>query len=140
MSHILTGENHLTLPHTYSLTEQLRLFRNLLVWEDGKTLRLAHAVPRTWLESGKSVAANEATTMFGPVSYSITSKQDGTMSVHLVPPRRQPPAAITVRLRHPEYKSISKVTGSTLLNVQISAEIISIKDISAPADLIVRFK
>jgi hypothetical protein len=143
VSHILTGENHLTLPHTYSLTEQLRLLRNMLVWEDGEVLKLAHAIPRNWLERGKCVAANDAPTKFGPVSYSITSNKDGSMSVHLVPPNRHPPATITLRLRHPQHKSASSVKGATSLNIKITRDLITITNIpstASTADFIVHFK
>ena len=38
---IKTGENHYTLPHLYSCTDQLRLLRNMLVREEGNALWIA---------------------------------------------------------------------------------------------------
>ena len=60
VSMIATGENHYTLPHLYSCTEQLRLLRNLLVREDGGVLWLGQGIPRAWLEPGKHVAVERA--------------------------------------------------------------------------------
>ena len=66
-----TGENQYTLPHLYSCTEQLRLLRNLLLREDGDVLWIGQGIPREWLENGKHVAVNSATTTFGDVTYRI---------------------------------------------------------------------
>ncbi len=137
VSVILTGENHLTLPHSYSLTQQFRLLRNMLIWEDGDILRIGNAIPREWLQPGKRVAANEAPTLFGPVTFSITSNADGTMRVHLVPPTRNAPAKIMVRLRHPKNKEIAGVTGA---EAQFRGDTLALHKASKPVDLVVRFK
>ena len=145
VSVVLTGENHLTLPHSYSLTQQLRLLRNMLIWEDGDTLRIANAVPREWLKPGKKIAAKDAPTLFGPASFSITSNADGTMRVHVVPPTRTPPAKIVIRLRHPEGRSISSVVRSDRSDpsdksdVVFSGDSITLRGLTAPADLLVKF-
>jgi hypothetical protein len=90
VSMIATGDNQATLPHLYSCTEQLRLLRNLLIREDGDTLHIAQDIPRAWLQSGKHVAATDAPTTFGPVSFSMTPNPDGTITLNLTPPARPP--------------------------------------------------
>lgn len=95
------GENHYTLPHTYSCTQQLRLVRNMLVLENGDTLNLAQAIPTDWTAPGKVVKVKDAPTRFGPVSYTLTGLQDGSVRVTLVPPARSAPRQIEIRLRRP---------------------------------------
>lgn len=103
-----SGDNHATLPHGYSGTEQMRLLRMMLVRSEGDDLLLGQAVPRQWLEPGKKVEIKKAPTIFGEVSYSITAKAD-SMTVKLDPPTRNEPAAIRLFLRHPQYRNIVKV-------------------------------
>jgi hypothetical protein len=48
-------------------------------------------------------------TYFCPVSYRIASERDKiTATIH--PPRRNPPAMLEIRLRHPEKRRIAEVT------------------------------
>ena len=99
---IRTGENHYTLPHLYSCTEQLRLLRNLLVREDGETLVIGQGVPRAWLEPGKHVAVNKAPTSFGEVSYRIEPQDDGDDAGERWTRRRASPSTeIRIHLRDP---------------------------------------
>lgn len=139
VSFIKTGENHLTLPHTYSLTEQLRLTRNLMIWENGDDLWIGRAIPRDWLTPGRHVAAEAAPTLFGPVSFRITSNADGTISVRLSPPTKRAPSKICVRLRHPESLSISDVQGAGKAGVEFSGDTITLTNLTSPVDLTVRF-
>jgi hypothetical protein len=73
VSHAPLGVNDPTLPHTYSHTQQLRWLRMMLVREEGDELWLPSGTPRAWLESGKSLQVQNAPTVFGRVSYRITS-------------------------------------------------------------------
>jgi hypothetical protein len=89
------------------------LYRNMLVNElrgDG-TLFIGQAVPRAWLTDGKRLRVERAPTYFGPVSFSVASRAAaGEITVTLDAPSRQPPAALLVRLRHPQRKPLQSVT------------------------------
>jgi hypothetical protein len=102
------GDNHATLPHSFSGTEQLRLLREMLVREEDHRLILGQAVPRHWLEPGKRVKIARCPTRFGTVDYSIDAKKD-RMTVRLAPPVRHPTGEVVIYLRHPEGKAISSV-------------------------------
>ncbi len=106
-THMTTGRNQRTLPHLRSGTQQLRLLRNMLVREEGDRLILAQAAPQHWLTDGKQVAVLDAPTQFGAVSYQIESQVDrGRIVVQLDPPKRSPPQAVVLHLRHPEGAKI----------------------------------
>ncbi len=137
---IETGENHYTLPHLYSCTEQLRLLRALLIREDGDELRLGEAIPRPWLEPGKTVGAMAAPTEFGEVSYHIHPQADGSMKVHLDPPHRRIPSKILLTLREPDRRRIASVNTASGSRVQFSGEMIVLPKPSTPLDLVVRFQ
>ncbi len=51
-------------------------FRDMLVMEEGKSLWIARATPRVWLEQGKKIAVRNAPTYFGPLAYEIVSDVD----------------------------------------------------------------
>lgn len=77
--------------------------RLMLVQERGQELWLAPFVTANWLHDGMQVSVRQAPTFFGPVSYTLTSHaKQGGMEVEIAVPERSPPAAVVVRLRHPE--------------------------------------
>jgi hypothetical protein len=129
---IKTGENHYTLPHLYSCTEQLRLLRNLLVREDGETLMIGQGVPRAWLERGKHVAVNKAPTSFGEVSYRIEPQDGGTTRITLDPPTRRPATDIRIHLRDPRGRKIARVEGA---DVSFSGEVIVLRGLKKSVEL-----
>jgi hypothetical protein len=111
VTHLFTGANEPTLPHLYSCTQQLRLLRMMLVREDGPDLRLGQAVPRPWLEARRTLDVQDAPTHFGPVSFRVESHVDrGRIDVQLMAPARQTPRRVLLRLRHPQGKTIKRVT------------------------------
>jgi len=61
-----TGENAMTLPHTYSNTQQLFMLRTMLVRDEGDELILCSGMPRAWLTDGQHVGVEGAETAFGP--------------------------------------------------------------------------
>jgi hypothetical protein len=134
-----TGDNHLTLPHTYSCTQQLRLLRYMLLREDGSNLEIAEGVPRDWLEPGKHIEAVEAPTLFGPVSYRIGSADSHTINIHLEPPTRTAPDSIRIHLRHPQMFAVAKVTAASGENVEAQNNVIVVPSPSHPVDLAVKF-
>jgi hypothetical protein len=86
-------------------------FRNLLIVEEGQSLWLARATPRTWLEQGKKISVRNAPTCFGTAAYEIVSDLDhGLIAATLEIPSRTPPRTVLLRLRHPQQKPIKSVT------------------------------
>lgn len=135
-----TGENEMTLPHLYSCTQQLRLLRNMLVREDGDTLRIGQAVPREWLKPGKRLSLKDVPTCFGPMSCRIASNADGTMRVNLDPPARDPAAGVRVRLRHPDHAAIESVKAIPNLPVRVDGEDIVLEQPTGSVELRVSFR
>ena len=137
---IRTGENYLTLPHTYSNTQQLRLLRKMLVREDGRTLWLGQAIPCDWLTEGKRIAVSDAPTFFGTVSYSITANADGTLRVSLDPPMRAAPAEIALRLRDPKHRKIARVRADRPAKITFSNDTVRLREVSARLALDITFQ
>jgi hypothetical protein len=136
---IKTGENHYTLPHLYSCTDQLRLFRNMLLHEDENVLWIGQGIPRAWLEAGKHIAVKSAPTQFGEVSYRIDALSDEQMRVAIAPPSRRAPQEIRIQLRHPSKRKILSVSASPNEMVSFEGEIIVLKNLKTSLDLDVRF-
>jgi hypothetical protein len=78
ITHLPSGINEMTLPHTYSNTQQLRMLRLMLVREEANDLLLASATPRAWLEAGKAIAVRRAPTPYGLLSYDLAADTAGT--------------------------------------------------------------
>ncbi|MBN2293079.1 MAG: hypothetical protein JXM70_11675, partial [Pirellulales bacterium] len=91
----------------------LENFRNLLVMEcdEGKSLWIARATPRAWLEHGKKISVKNAPTYFGTLAYEIVSDVDnGKITAAVEIPSRNPPKSVIVRFRHPAAAPIKSVT------------------------------
>src|SRR6185437_1957857 len=88
------------------------LYRDMLLREaDDHTLFIGQAVPRKWLESGKVIEVSRAPTYFGDVSFRIESHSaSGEIRARVEVPKRNPPATLLVRLRHPEAQRMHSVT------------------------------
>lgn len=87
------------MPHNWASAEFIRLVRHLLVLERGEELHLAEGVLPAWIVPGKRVRAQGVLTEFGPLELEIAVSQDGgKATVHLVPPRRNPPRRIVLHL------------------------------------------
>jgi hypothetical protein len=78
VTHLPLGINELTLPHTYSNTQQLRMLRMMLVREEGHDLLLASGTPRAWLEAGKAISVQRAPTPYGWLSYHLAADIAGS--------------------------------------------------------------
>ena len=89
----------------------LENFRNLLVMEDGRSLWIARATPRVWLEQGKKITVANAPTYFGTLAYEIVSDvEDGKISATVEIPNRKSPKSVVIRFRHPKATPIKSVT------------------------------
>jgi len=135
-----TGDNHYTLPHTYSCTQQLRLLRNMLLHEESNALVIGQGVPTAWLEPGKRLEITDSPTLFGPLSCRIETPDSDTATIALAPPTRTAPSEVRLHLRHPQGRSIESVTGpeGKQLDVKIEGEVIHLPA-TKPLDLIVKF-
>ncbi len=109
--------------------------RFMLVMERGEELWLAPLITSNWLKDGMVVAATNAPTSFGPVSYRITSHvAKGFIEASIDPPTRQAPKKIVIRLRHPEGKQIRSVmvNGRKHTSFDPAKETISVKPDGKP--------
>jgi hypothetical protein len=134
-----TGDNHYTLPHTYSCTQQLRLLRYMLLHEEDGHLVLARGIPSAWLEPSKRIEVTDAPTLFGPVSYRIEARDSSTAIVHLDPPERGAPGEIQIHLRHPDGAAIAEVRASAGEQPAVEGHVIRLAKPMAPVDLTVSF-
>ena len=92
----------------------LETFRLMLVHEtrgpEGapRGLELAFATPRTWLREGDTIAAHDAPTSFGPVSYSIARTGD-EVRIEVTPPTSPALSTLRIRLRLPSGLRVRSV-------------------------------
>ncbi|MBN2295346.1 MAG: hypothetical protein JXM70_23145, partial [Pirellulales bacterium] len=90
------------------VTTWLRL---MFIREQGDELYLGQGIPRYWLAGDRGIGIKNAATHFGPMSLRITPSADkNTITAVLTPPRRNPPKAIRLRIRHPNSKPMKSVT------------------------------
>ncbi len=98
-------------PDTMTAGWFLENFRNALVMEEGRSLWVARATPRAWLEQGKTITVANAPTYFGTLAYEIRSDAgNGRITASLRVPDRTPPTGVILRLRHPKAAQIKGVT------------------------------
>jgi hypothetical protein len=88
-----------------------------MLWRDeGDTLRLLSGIPRAWMKAGESIELDRASSSFGPFSLRVASQEDGaqvTAEVRCESNRR--PAAVELRLPHPDRRAPATVTGGRYL-------------------------
>jgi len=128
---LMDGSNCDTLPHLYSNTQQLRLLRDLVLFEEielgtvslGGNLSVGWGIPQQWLADADAapVTLTGAPTVFGSVTLSI-SRNVGTAngltaSITVDPPRGQASLAaaglafVRLRLRpQPDWGGLVAVT------------------------------
>ncbi|MBI4878136.1 MAG: hypothetical protein HY812_00540 [Planctomycetes bacterium] len=135
VTRIRTGENTPTTPHLYSGTQQLRLLRMMLLREEGDDLLLAPAVPRDWLEPGKTVEVRRAPTRFGRVSFSIACAQD-SVTLRLDPALRA--RATVIRLRRPHPRPIAAVAAPGV-RFTVRDDAVELRDLAGPVEIEVRY-
>jgi hypothetical protein len=139
ITHIKTGENQATLPHLYSNSQQLRLLRAMLLYEDGNDLYLCRAIPSAWLEGEKPIRVKNAATRFGNVSFEIKSDLANNQILATIdPPTATPPRRILLRLRHPAGKPIRGVTANSK-TLSFSGDTVSIEEFGEPVKIRVAF-
>jgi len=112
--------------------------RCLLVQEEGDCLWLARGMPRRWLAHGQTIRVERAASHFGPLSYRIRSAVgEGRIVAEIDPPRRPPPAALRLRLRHPDRQQLRAVTcnGRVWERFDPLAECVELDGITEPVEV-----
>ena len=93
--------------------------------DDGRpeTLRLGFATSRRWLEDGKEIKVERASTAFGEISYTIHSKlNEGIVEARIDMPTRSKPEKTMLRLRLPEgWKIESAAADGKALETKVDA-------------------
>lgn len=103
--HFMNGAYNKTHETGYFLHQS----RLMLAIERGNELWLASFVPASWFEDGKSIKVERVPTSFGPMSYEIRSQlSKGFIEAKISPPKRNPPEAVVLRVRHPQGARIQE--------------------------------
>lgn len=111
--------------------------RWMLYLEGGNTLKLLSAIPRKWLENGKSIVLNGVKSYFGPIFLEVKSETDkGQISAAFRCEGKNPPEKIFIRLPHPEGRRAIACTGGTY---EPDTETINFKLKNGKADLKLAF-
>ncbi len=88
----------------------IQSLRQMLILEEGRTLKLGFGVPRAWMAGERGIEVKDAATFFGPMDLAIRPVgADGKVRAAVRPPRRNPPERVLLRLRHPEGKALRSV-------------------------------
>lgn len=106
---------HKVSPHkTHEEAWFLMETRWMLYMEDRDTLNLLKTIPRAWLEDGKEIALEGVQSYFGKLNFKAASHvAKGYIEAVLVADTDRKPAAVTIRLPHPDNKRPLKVIGGT---------------------------
>ncbi|MBQ7727773.1 MAG: hypothetical protein IJT60_04245 [Clostridia bacterium] len=89
----------------------IELFRSMLVMEDEECLWITRGCPISWLEQGEVIAAEDAPTIYGDISFTIVSDVDnGQVRAEIDIPTRESVPALKIRFRHPDGNTIRSVT------------------------------
>ena len=107
----------------------VELFRFMLVMEDRGVLWLAKGTPRAWLEHGCEIGVERAPTMYGNLTYHISSEiRANRIRAEIEVPNRKPIPMLKLRLRHPEGKrSVSASINGSSAVAEDDGETISVK-------------
>ncbi|MDO8681871.1 MAG: hypothetical protein Q7N50_00105 [Armatimonadota bacterium] len=85
--------------------------RWMFIWDETDELHLGKAIPRYWLADGQEIGVERAQTHFGEMSIRLkSSAASGSIEMTVEPPTRRAPTATYARFRHPEGKSMNRVT------------------------------
>ena len=114
----------------------------MLVTERGTELWLAPFVTSNWLKNGQTLSVSNAPTRFGPVSYQIESHlEEGFIRATILPPVRQAPSRIVLRLRNPGGSPIRsvRINGKQHSDFDKSAGLVRLKPSAQALDLEVSY-
>ena len=111
--------------------------RWMLWMEQGQTLKLLSGIPRSWMESGKSIELNNVASYFGPVSLRAESKlEQCRIEAKIECSSKQQPKIIELRLPHPHGEKATKVKGGIY---DAQTETVKIEPFKDNAEVIIEF-
>lgn len=85
--------------------------RWMFIFDEMEDLYLGKAIPRYWLKDGQEIGVERAQTHFGEMSMSMkSSAKSGSIEMTIDPPTRNIPPKTYARFRHPDGKSMNRVT------------------------------
>lgn len=88
--------------------------RWMLYMETDQSLNLLRAIPRSWMENGKTITVEKAATYFGPLSFSVESKLgQGRIEAVIECPGERKPQHVSIRLPHPQNRIAKSCKGGT---------------------------
>jgi hypothetical protein len=144
---VLTLWEHFNHSGAWDKTHETGYFlhqtRTMLVTERGDQLWLAPFVTSNWLKDGQKLSVSNAPTRFGPVSYQLESHlAEGYIRARILPPVRQAPNRIVLRLRSPEGSPIRsvRVNGKQHTDFDKTAGLVRLKPSAQALDLEVSFR
>jgi len=98
------------MPHGEGCSNYIIMLRNLLLHEEGDTLRIAPATPRRWMAQGKPFGAKNAPTYFGKVTFSVKpDAKTGTVSASVKLAGDKRPKKVLLHLRTPDGCGLKSV-------------------------------
>ncbi|MBN1417440.1 MAG: hypothetical protein JXP34_01615, partial [Planctomycetes bacterium] len=116
--------------------------RMMFILERGDDLWLGAAIPRGWLADGRTIGIERAQTYYGPMSMTMVSRAGrGMIEMRIDPPRRNPPARILARFRHPEGARIVRceVDGKPYASFDAEKEWVILEGVTAPVTVIAHY-
>ncbi|MBN1808029.1 MAG: hypothetical protein JW909_03110 [Planctomycetes bacterium] len=109
-----------------------------MLWlEKGDTLALLEGVPRRWLRSGRTIGLDGVRSYFGSLSLAVESHlAKGVISAEFRCPGKHLPAAVTVRLPHPDGRKPLSVAGGSY---DPASETVRVSPFAGKAKVFLRF-
>ncbi len=115
-------------------------FRYMLLMEEDDALWIAKATPRAWLEDGKEIAVQAAPTLWGDLTYQITSNVDADKIEAVIDtPARSAVPAIKLRFRHPTGAKITAITANVDATVMEDGETILIETPQGKIEIVAQY-
>ncbi|HEY5914312.1 MAG TPA: hypothetical protein VJA21_27295, partial [Verrucomicrobiae bacterium] len=143
---VLTFWEHFNHSGAWDKTHETGYFlhqtRTMLVTERGRELWLAPLVTSNWFGNGMVLSVSNAPTRFGKVSYQIRSHvAEDCIEAMVIPPQRQAPDWVVLRLRHPAGKPIRvvQVNGKKHHSFDARSELVRLKPSTKCFELQVRY-
>lgn len=129
--------HHITAHKTHEEAWFLMQTRWMLYMEEKDNLKVFPGIPREWMENGKSIELKDASSYFGPISVRAESKLDqGYIHVQIICDTDRRPAAVEIRLPHPEGKPAVEVTAGIYDPL---SETVKLESFDGRSEILLRF-
>ncbi len=132
--HMYRVSQHKTHEEAWFLMET----RWMLYMEEGDTLSLLKTIPRKWMEDGKEIVLEGVQSYFGPINLNVDSHiKNGFIEAQIrCEDINRRPAAVHLRIPHPENKKPKKVIGG---EYDAKTESITISNLTGHAEVRLEF-